>query len=90
MTPIDAELLQMLACPETKQPLREAGDATIERLNALQTEGKLINREGKPVGEPLEGGLIREDGAWLYPIFEGIPALLIDEAIELKDGEAPA
>lgn len=89
MTPIDAELLQILACPETKQPLREAGAALIERLNTLQAEGKLINREGKPVEEMLEGGLIREDGAWLYPIFDGIPALLIDEAIELKEGEAP-
>ena len=30
---IDAELLKLLRCPETHQPLTPATDAVIERLN---------------------------------------------------------
>ena len=31
----------------------------------------------------MDGGLVREDGAYLYRIEDGIPIMLIDEAIAL-------
>jgi uncharacterized protein YbaR (Trm112 family) len=36
------------------------------------------------VEKQLDGGLVREDGAYLYPIEDDIPIMLIDEAIPLK------
>lgn len=81
---IDPILLGMLACPETKQPMAIADAETVARLNALQREGKLKNRAGEPVGAQLESGLIRQDGAYLYPIIDGIPVMLPDEGIPLK------
>ncbi len=45
--------------------------------------GKITNRGGKIVENPLDGGLIREDKKFLYPIDDGIPIMLIDEAISL-------
>ena len=80
---IDDRFLEILVCPETHQPLSLAEAAVVERLNAAATDGKLENRGGQPVSEPLTGGLVREDGKFLYPIYEEIPCLLIEESIAL-------
>lgn len=80
---IDQELLEILACPEDKSPVRMAEAAELERLNGAIRAGSVKNRGGEPVTEELEAGLVREDGKFLYPIREDIPIMLIDEAIEL-------
>ena len=82
---IDEELLDILACPETKQPVRLAEQALIDALNARITLGKLKNRGGKPLARAIDGGLIRQDGAYLYPVEDDIPIMLIDEAIPLEE-----
>ena len=46
----------------------------------------LRNRTGQPVTENIEGGLVREDGKFLYPVRNSIPVMLIDEAIPLPVG----
>ena len=76
-------LLEILCCPETHQPLREAEALLLEELNAAIRAGDLKNRAGKKVEEPLDGGLVRRDGAFVYPVRLGIPVMLIDEAIPL-------
>ncbi len=81
---VDQSLLEILVCPETKQPLHVADAALLERLNATIAEGSLSNRGGQPVAGPLQEGLVREDGAVLYPVREDIPIMLIDEAIPLS------
>ena len=80
---VDPELLQILVCPENKQSLREADAALVGRLNADIAKGRVRNRAGEVVREPLDGGLVREDGKFVYPVREGIPIMLIDEAIAL-------
>lgn len=84
MTDFDPELLEMLACPETKEPVAVADRALIDKLNAAQKAGTLKNRAGRPVQQPLQEGFIRKDRAYLYPVIDGIPVMLIDEAIPLK------
>ena len=81
---IDPELVAILVCPETKQTVRQASEDTVLRVNAAIAEGRVANRGGEPVSEPLDGGLEREDGAVLYPIREDIPIMLIEEAIGLE------
>ena len=81
---IDEELLDILACPETKQPVRLADQALIDALNERIGQGAVKNRGGKQLEQPIDGGLIRQDGAYLYPIEEDIPIMLIDEAIPLE------
>ena len=86
---IDKELLDILACPENKTPVRLADQALIDDLNRRIEAGEIKNRGGKAVEKKIDGGLIREDGAYLYPIEDDIPIMLIDEAIPLEP-PAPA
>ncbi len=80
---IDAELLKILCCPETHQELRVADQALIDKLNRQIAAGTLKNRAGQPVPEQIDGGLVRADGQFLYPIRRNIPVMLVDEAIPL-------
>ena len=82
---VDPELLEILVCPETHQPVRTADPELLERLNAAIAAGSVTNRGGEAVSEPVEEGLIREDEKVLYPVREDIPIMLIDEAIGLDD-----
>ena len=77
------DLLDILCCPETYQPLRIAEAKVIAGLNAKIKAGQLKNRAGKPVTETLDSGLLRQDGKFLYPVRGAIPVMLIDEAIPL-------
>ncbi len=79
---IDSFLMEIIVCPETKQPLKMADEAQIIRCNELVASGTLRNRAGERVLEPFEEGLIREDGKIIYPVRHGVPILLIEEGIE--------
>jgi len=82
---IDKELLEILACPETKEPVHLADQALIDEINARIEQGEVKNRADKKIEKRIDGGLVREDGAYLYPIDDDIPVMLIDEAIPLKN-----
>ena len=82
---IDKELLDILACPENKTPVRLAEQDLIDEINRRVEQGEIKNRGEKVVEKKIDGGLVREDGAYLYPIEDDIPIMLIDEAIPLKD-----
>jgi uncharacterized protein YbaR (Trm112 family) len=81
---ISRELLEILACPETKQSLTFAESTLLERLNTRIRQGQLTNRRGTSITEPIDSGLVRQDGQYLYPIRDDIPVMLIDEAIPLS------
>jgi uncharacterized protein YbaR (Trm112 family) len=86
---ISPELLEILCCPETRQPLRPADSATLELLNQQIAAGTLRKTQGTPVTEKLDAALIRADGKCVYPIRQNIPLLLAGEAILLNQNNSP-
>ena len=80
---IKPELLNILRCPETHQKLRVADSALLGQVNDAIAAGRLQNRAGRTISEKVDGGLVREDGKFLYPIRANLPIMLIDEAIAL-------
>ena len=87
---MNEELLNILACPETQQDLALADVPLIQKINTLIEQGSLRNRANEKVIEKIDGGLIRKDRKYLYPIRGNIPILLIDEAIALKRTHHPS
>lgn len=81
--PISDELLEILVCPETKQPVAPASADVINRINADVEAGSLRNRGGDKVKDRITEGLLREDGKVLYVVDDGIPVMLVEESIEL-------
>jgi uncharacterized protein YbaR (Trm112 family) len=80
---IRPELVEMLVCPENHAPLLVASSELVARINRAVASGRLTNKAGRKVEQPLDGALVRSDQALLYPIMDGIPMLLVDEAIVL-------
>ncbi len=80
---MDEKLLEIMCCPETHQPLAKAGVELIDDLNQRIQAGTLVDRVDEKVTEPIDGGLIREDGKILLPIRQDIPVMLIDQGIPL-------
>ena len=66
MTPLSDDVRELLRCPVSGQPLREA---TADELEAF-------------AGEFPDGGWITEDGSRAYPVREGFPILVAAEAEE--------
>jgi uncharacterized protein YbaR (Trm112 family) len=81
--PVSRELLEILVCPETRQPVALAGADVLARVNEKVRAGTLRNRGGDKVEKEIPEGLVREDGRVLYPVDDGIPVMLIEESIEL-------
>ena len=81
---IDERLLEILCCPETKQPVTPLDEATVAKVNEKIQAKSVVNRAGEPVEEPIGGGLVREDRQFFYPIRDDIPIMLIDEAIPFE------
>lgn len=82
-TAVDPELLAILRCPESLQPVRLADDSVVRRLQDQARQGSLQNLQGEKVAADFEALLLREDGKRAYLVRDGIPVMLIDEAVAL-------
>jgi uncharacterized protein YbaR (Trm112 family) len=77
-------LLDLLADPETREPLSAASEADVTALKSAVAAGKARRRDGKTPSTSFEGALLSQGRKVAYTIEAGIPNLLVDERLELS------
>ena len=79
--PITKELLAILCCPATKEPVRILNEDELSRVNEQIKKGVVKNVDGTTVEKPLSEGLITTDRKTIYRIDEDIPVMLVEMGI---------
>ncbi|GAB6195243.1 Trm112 family protein [Lysobacter xanthus] len=80
---MDRKLLDLLACPATRQPLRPLDARVLGQLNAAIPGGTVHRVDGIAQAAPLDAALVTADGRIAYRVDDGIPVLIADDSIDL-------
>ena len=78
---MDRKLLDILACPATRQPLALLEPRGLDALNRAIAAGGVLRVDGSPQLESLHEALVTRDRKLAYRIDDGIPVLLVEEGI---------
>jgi uncharacterized protein YbaR (Trm112 family) len=78
---MDRKLLDLLACPATRQPLALLDGTGLEALNRAIAAGTLQRVDGSPQRESLREALATRDRKLVYRVDDGIPVLLAEEGM---------
>ncbi|WP_133478291.1 Trm112 family protein [Cognatilysobacter segetis] len=81
---MDRKLLDLLACPTTRQPLRPIDMRMLHDLNAAIATGGVKRGDGSPQSSPVDAALVTADGRIAYRVDDGIPVLLAEESLDLS------
>ena len=76
-------LLTILRCPISQKGLALANRGTLARVNKAIDEGRLSNRDGTVLSEPLTEALLTDDSKMFYPVADGMPVMLEGESISM-------
>ena len=79
--PVDSKLLEILCCPVSKTPLNVLATAKLDKLNSAIANGDALYIDHSKVSDPLQEGLITEDGKVIYSVQDNIPVLLEEKGI---------
>lgn len=78
---VNSKLLDILCCPVSHQALRPLDSKHLQRINQAIADGQLQTIDHETVSTPIDEALVTQDGKLVYPVRDGIPHLLREEAI---------
>ena len=73
---MDRKLLDILACPASRQPLALLEARGLDALNQAIRAGGVRRVDDNPQSDPLREALVTRDRKRVYRIDDGIPVLL--------------
>lgn len=79
--PMDRKLLDILACPASRQPLGLLEPRGLDALNRAIAAGSLRRVDDTPQADALKEALVTRDRKTVYRVDDGIPVLLVEEGI---------
>jgi uncharacterized protein YbaR (Trm112 family) len=82
-------LLDILCCPVTRSPLELLPERELAVLNERIAARRIKNREDAVVDAPLAEALVTRSAKLVYPVRDGVPVLLEDQAMPLQQLEGP-
>jgi len=74
----------------SRSPLELLSDRELAQLNQAISARRIKNRDDAIVEQPLEQALVTRTAKLVYPIRDGVPILLEDQAMPLAQIEGPA
>lgn len=84
---MDRKLLDIICCPVTRSSLELLPERELAALNQLIGQKRIKNREESVVDAPLDEALVTRSAKLIYPVRDGIPVLLEDQAMALQQLE---
>ena len=85
---IERELLDLLCCPVTRQPLTVLEAKQLAKINQQIERGAVRSSDGQAIAQPLEAGYITQDGQTVYRVEDGVIVLLPSARIPAVQFEA--
>lgn len=78
---MDRKLLDILACPATRQSLAVLERRGLDALNQAIAAGDIHRIDDSAQSQALREALVTRDRKLVYRIDDGIPVLLVEEGI---------
>ena len=79
------DLSELLADPETHEPVTRATEAQLAAIRAAIEAGAARRHDGGELPRAIAGAYLSNGGRWVYPDVHGLPSFVIEERLELDE-----